>query len=143
MKKPSAFPYEDLLYLPHPVSRNHPQMSVRDRAAQFSPFAALTGHEAAVQEAARITQARPELDDSEKEQLNETLFLLLEKYQGHPNLCITYFQPDDKKEGGKYVTETGIVRKIDMEKRLLCMEKQAAIELDMIVKIEENQADFI
>lgn len=137
-KNGASFSYEDLLYMPHPVSKKHPQMSRYDRAAQFSPFAALTGHEAAVQEAARVTEERIELDEGEKERLNEILYTLLEKYQGHPDITITYFRPDARKSGGKYVTETGRIQKLDTFRRMILLDTQSEIPLDQISNIEEK-----
>lgn len=130
--------YEDMWDMPHPVSTKHPQMSWYDRAAQFSPFAALTGHEAAIQEGARVTERKVELAESEKEQLNETLQELLEQYDGHPEVAITYFQPDEKKEGGSYVTVNGRIRKLDMVRRILQLEGDLEIELDQIIQVEAD-----
>lgn len=136
--------YEDMWQMPHPVSKKHPQMSRYDRAAQFSPFAALTGHDAAVQEAARITEERPELDENEKELLNETLGMLLEKYQGHPQIQVTYFRPDERKSGGKTVTVSGKIRKMDIDRRKIILENGQELMLDQIIRIEEQkEADFI
>ena len=129
--------YEDMWYMSHPVSKKHPQMSLYDRAAQFSPFAALTGHEAAIQEEARLTEAKVELDESEKEQLNETLRELLERYDGHPEVTVTYFQPDTKKEGGTYVTESGKIRKLDIFRRVLLLDGGQSVELDQIIRVED------
>ena len=127
--------YEDMWDMPHPVSRKHPQMSLYDRAAQFSPFAALTGHEAAIQEKARLTQRKIELDENEKDQLNKTLQELLAQYDGHPNVSITYFLPDKKKEGGSYVTVQEQIRKIDLFRRKLQLEGGLEIELDQIIRL--------
>lgn len=132
--------YENMWNMPHPVSKKHPQMSLYDRAAQFSPFAALTGHEAAIQEEARLTEAKVELDESEKEQLNETLQELLERYNGHPEVRITYFQPDGKKAGGSYVTVNGKIRKMDMVQRILQLDGGQKIELDQIIRVEDVSA---
>lgn len=137
-KKKMSVSYDEMLYMPHPVSRKHPQMSRYDRAAQFSPFAALTGHEAAVQEAARVTEERAELDEGEKERLNEILYTLLEKYQGHPDISVTYFCPDKRKSGGKYVTETGKIQKLDTFRRTIRLDNQSEIPLDQISNIEEK-----
>lgn len=134
----TSFSYEELLHLPHPVSKKHPQMSRYDRAAQFSPFAALTGHEAAVQEAARVTEEKVELDEGEKERLNEILYALLEKYQGHPDVSITYFCPDDRKSGGAYRMVKGKIRKIDENKKIMYLENQIQIRMDQVMKIEER-----
>lgn len=136
--------YDDMLDLEHPVSKKHPQMSRYDRAAQFSPFAALTGHEAAVKEAARITERKVELDDGEKERLDETLYALLEKYHGHPRVRIVYFCPDERKAGGEYRTETDRIQKLDPFGRTILLDNQSIIPLDQIVEIEEQkETDFI
>ena len=89
--------YDDIIHLPHHVSQTRPRMSAADRAAQFSPFAALTGYGAAVTEAGRLTDQRIELTESEKETLNERLLLLREQLAEPPEVTITYFQPDEKK----------------------------------------------
>ena len=130
--------YEDIIGLPHHVSTVYPQMSIYDRAAQFSPFAALTGHEAAVQEAARVTEERAELDEGEKERLNEILYTLLEKYQGHPDISVTYFCPDARKSGGRYVTETGRIQKLDTFRRTILLDNQSEIPMDQISNIQEK-----
>ena len=135
---------EEMLYMPHPVSRKHPQMSRYDRAAQFSPFAALTGHDAAVREAARVTEEKVELDESEKEQMNQILAELLEKYQGHPPVSLTCFCPDKYKSGGEYRTIKGKIKKIDHTRQKIFLENQESIGLEQIVKIEEQkETDFI
>ena len=130
--------YSDIIDHPHHVSRMRPQMSMHDRAAQFSPFAALTGHEAAVQEAARVTEERAELDEGEKERLNEILYTLLEKYQGHPDISVTYFCPDARKSGGRYVTETGRIQKLDTFRRTILLDNQSEIPMDQISNIQEK-----
>lgn len=135
---------EEMLYMPHPVSRKHPQMSRYDRAAQFSPFAALTGHDAAVREAARVTEEKVELDESEKELMNQILAELLEKYQGHPPVSLTCFWPDKHKSGGEYRTIKGKIKKIDHTRQKIYLENQESIGLEQIVKIEEQkETDFI
>ena len=135
-KKKVSFAYEEMLHMPHHVSGKHPQMSRYDRAAQFSPFAALTGHEAAVQEAARVTEERAELDEGEKERLNEILYTLLEKYQGHPDISVTYFCPDARKSGGRYVIETGRIQKLDTFRRTILLDNQSEIPMDQISNIQ-------
>lgn len=105
--------YDDIINLPHHVSKKHPQMSLFNRAAQFSPFAALTGHEDAINETARLTDVFVELSDDKKEQLDEQLQLLKENLNQKPECEIVYFQPDEKKDGGIYVTVHGRVKKID------------------------------
>ena len=127
--------YEDIIHLPHHVSQTRPQMPMEDRAAQFSPFAALTGYDAAIKETARQTQERMDLDEYEKEALNEQLQLLAGQLPDSPSVRITYFQPDAWKEGGAYVTHEGTVKKIAAYKRMLIMADRVSIPLDEIMEI--------
>jgi len=128
-------PYDDIIHLPHHVSRNHPQMPMLDRAAQFAPFAALTGYEAAVGETARLTAERRELDPQEAAELNHRLTDLAARLKDRPEVTIEYFVPDDRKAGGAYVTITGRVRHISVSERLLVMEDGTVIPLDDIVSL--------
>ena len=128
--------YEDIIGLPHHVSTVHPQMSIYDRAAQFSPFAALTGHEAAIQETARLTEEQAELDEDKKEELNEKLQELMAHAEEHPTVTVTYFKPDDRKEGGKYETVTGRFRKIRDYDKMFILEDGTDIACDMIYELE-------
>ena len=105
-------PYEDMLYMPHSTSKTHPRMSMEKRAAQFAPFAALTGHADAVEETARITQERVELTEDRKEQIDR----VLQEVQLQDNVVLVYFLPDVYKEGGSYQTVSGMVEKIKDEK---------------------------
>lgn len=112
-------PYDDIIDLPHHVSRRHPQMSLYNRAAQFAPFAALSGHDDAIEETARLTEARRELTQGERDILNRKLNWLLQR-DDNPIVEITYFQPDKRKSGGRYCTVTGTLKKIDdIEGKLL------------------------
>ena len=122
--------YDDIIRLPHHVSQNHPQMSMHDRAAQFAPFAALTGYEAAVGETARLTAERRELDAQEAEELNRRLAALIAHLPGRPEVTIEYFVPDDRKAGGAYVTISGRVRHISVPEKTLVMEDGTVIPLD-------------
>ena len=133
--KGSQFPYEDIVNLPHHVSRNRPQMPLRDRAAQFASFAALTGYEAAVEETARLTVERRELSSQEAEDLNRRLVDLAARLKDRPEVTIEYFVPDDRKSGGAYVAVTGVVRNISVSERLLFMEDGAVIPLEEVVSI--------
>ena len=128
-------PYDDIIHLPHHVSRNHPQMPLRDRAAQFAPFAALTGYEAAVGETARLTSERRELSSQEAEELNRRLSALIARLPDRPESTVEYFVPDDRKAGGAYVTVTGRVRHISVPERTLVMEDGTVIPLNDIVSI--------
>lgn len=105
--------YDDIIDLPHPTSQNHPRMSLYDRAAQFSPFAALTGHSAAIAETGRLTDRRVELDEYEMARVDAELQRLQELLPGRPTASITYFVPDERKNGGSYQTFTGEVKRID------------------------------
>jgi hypothetical protein len=126
--------YDDIINLPHHVSTTHPQMSRQDRAAQFSPFAALTGYDAAVKETARLTDRRMELDEYEKTALDEKLKEAL-KYP-EEEITITYFRPDERKAGGSYLTVRSKVRKIKEYERLIVLEDGTKIPLDDISEIE-------
>ncbi len=105
--------YDDIINMPHHVSSDRAHMSPADRAAQFSPFAALTGYEAAIRETARLTEEKIEMDEESKAVLDRQVQILLEKLGENPQVSITYFKPDEKKSGGAYVTVTGIVKKVD------------------------------
>ena len=105
--------YDDIIALPHPEPRTHPRMSLHDRAAQFSPFAALTGHSAAIAETDRLTDSRITLDESEMARVDAALQRLRELLPQEPVASITYFVPDERKAGGSYQTVTGAVRRID------------------------------
>lgn len=129
-------PYDDIIDLPHPVSQKNPQMSMHDRAAQFSPFAALTGHGAAIAETERETAAWTDLEEDEREQLNRQLCILRDCLEEQPEVAITYFVPDSRKAGGAYVTIHGIVRKIDPTERYIQMEDRSQVPIDYIRKIE-------
>ena len=128
-------PYDDIIHLPHHVSQNHPQMSMLDRAAQFAPFAALTGYEAAVGETARLTAEKRELDAQEAEELNRSLSTLIAHLPDRPEATIEYFIPDDRKAGGAYVTVSGRVRHISVPERTLVMEDGTVIPLDDVVSL--------
>lgn len=124
--------YDDIIHLPHPISRRHPQMPLLNRAAQFSPFAALTGHEDAILEAARQTDFFIELDEDQKERLDEQLQLLKENLDQKPVCEITYFEPDEKKKGGAYVTICKPVKKIDEYRRQIIFTDGTALPIEHI-----------
>lgn len=130
--------YQDILHLPHHVSTNHPPMPLMDRAAQFAPFAALTGHDVAVKETARLTDSRLELDELEQEALGEKLNVIVTMIDLHPEITLTYFQPDEKKEGGAYLTVTGCVKKIDEYESVVCMMDGAKIAIEEIIGIDSE-----
>lgn len=128
-------PYDDIIRLPHHISQNHPQMPLRDRAAQFAPFAALTGYEAALGETARLSVERRELDAQEAEELNRRLVALIARLSERPEVTIEYFVPDERKAGGAYVTVTGRVRNISVAERLLVMEDGTEIPMEDVVSV--------
>ncbi len=127
--------YSDIIDLPHHVSGTHPHMSMRDRAAQFSPFAALTGYDAAIKETARLTDQREELDEEVKGKLSERLNLIQKNLAAAPEVEITYFVPDERKEGGAYSTVTGAVKKMDAVQRLVVLTDGTDIPMDEIIEI--------
>lgn len=131
-------PYDDILDLPHPSSAKHPRMSAIDRAAQFSPFAALSGHEAAIRETARLTDRRVELNEDTKAELDQKLRLLTERREDCPEVSIIYFQADHKKAGGAYQTATGAIKQIDHVRRVIVMTNGALIPIDDIYEIESE-----
>lgn len=130
--------YDDIINLPHHVSSKRPQMPILERAAQFLPFSALTGYEDAVKETARLTDTRIELEESEKDLLNTKLHVLLDNLATEPKVKITYFLPDGRKSGGKYVSKMGAVKKIDLYNRQIKLEDETVIPFDDIFAIEEN-----
>ena len=111
--------YKDIINLPHHVSSKRPQMPMLDRAAQFSPFAALTGYDDAIHETGRLTDEKIDLSEEEKEALDRKQQILMERLGDHPALTVTYFVPDAKKSGGAYVTKSGNLKKIDEFERLM------------------------
>lgn len=132
--------YDDIITLEHPVSKVHPRMSVMDRAAQFSAFAALSGYEDAIDETERITETYTELDEGEKEILNEQLLKIKENIASHPAATCTYFEPDPKKEGGAYRTYSGKVRKIDAYEKKLVFEDGTGIWIGSLRDITVDPA---
>lgn len=127
--------YNDIIGLPHHTSSKRARMSVSDRAAQFSPFAALNGYDAAIQETGRFTEEKIELDESSKSALNEKLLIIKKHLFDRPEITITYFQPDDRKAGGTYVNVTGYVKKIDEYERTVVMANGTNIIIERIIKI--------
>ena len=128
-------PYDDIINLPHPTSQRHPRMPIRDRAAIFSPFAALSGHGAAIAETARLTEQRIELDEDTRAELDRRQAVLLEHMDEQPEITITWFQPDERKDGGAYLTTTGRLKRIDKMNRVLYLVDGRGILLDEIVDI--------
>lgn len=130
--------YEDIIDLPHHVSQSHPQMSLHDRAAQFSPFAALTGHGAAIRETERLTQERIELDENSKRLLDDKLRILQEEANRHPEITVTYFKPDQKKAGGAYVEVRGNLKRIHEAERMIILCDGEVIPMDEVIEIERG-----
>ncbi len=124
--------YKTIINLPHPTSKTHPRMSISDRAAQFSPFAALTGFEATIVETARLTEKKVELDEYEKAEINEKINILRENIHSSLVASITYFLPDDKKDGGRYVTAIGSVKKFNEETNCLILHDEVIPVEDII-----------
>ena len=132
--------YDDIIHLSRPVSERHPPMPIAQRAAQFAPFAALTGYEAVLHEAARFTSRQIELDEDAKAELNRSLLELAARTDppGEPvRVQLTWFEPDGLKLGGTYRTETVTLRRIDRTYRLLELSNRSLIEIDRVLDIRE------
>ena len=128
--------YDDIIDLPHHVSATRPHMELSDRAAQFSPFAALTGYESAVRETARLTEQRVELDENAREALDKKLAVLEGRLAERPGVTVTYFVPDERKEGGSYVTVSGRVKRIRGDERALVFEDGRRVGVGDIVDMD-------
>lgn len=127
--------YDDIINLPRPVSKKHPPMPMSKRAAQFLPFAALTGFEGEIAETGRLTQAAPELGEDALVALDRQLALLRRRLPEQPEVTITRFVPDEKKDGGQHETLTGRVRRLDEIERALILTDGTKIDLDTIVEL--------
>ena len=128
--------YDDIINLPHHVSKNHPPMPMMNRAAQFAPFAALTGYDAVINETGRLTDGFIELDENKKEQLNRRIAELMEAIDGQPSVTITFFKPDERKSGGSYFTVSGQLKKVDEFNQILVMEDDMVIPFNCIFDIQ-------
>lgn len=128
--------YDEIMGLPHHISKTRPQMPMSDRAAQFAPFAALTGYDAAIKETGRLTDERIELDVEALSALDMKYRLLMEALDEAPEVTITYFQPDERKAGGKYLTATGAVKKVDDFERRITMQDGTKIPMDDVLSID-------
>lgn len=128
--------YDDIIDLPHPLSLVHPPMPVMDRAAQFVPFAALTGYDEAVAEAARVTEAFQQLADDEQSEINRSLKYLCEHRCEKLRIAAVYFVPDDKKAGGRYVSASGIVKRIDEYSKEIVFDDGEKIKIKMLRELE-------
>ena len=130
--------YDDIIHLPHHTSNKHPRMPIRDRAAQFAPFAALTGHDAAIEETARLTSAMIELSEDARTTLDMKQKMLADNLDAAPVVSVTYFQPDEKKDGGRYLTVTERLKNIDDFERILIMSDGNRIPFESIIQLESD-----
>lgn len=130
--------YEDIIDLPRHVSKTRKPMSLYERSAQFALFAALTGYDDEIKETARLTDKKIEIDDGLRDILNNKLNIILKHISEKPEVSITYFVPDNKKKGGKYITITGVVRKIDISNNLVIMLNKEKIEMNDILNITSD-----
>jgi len=128
--------YADIINMPHHTSPNRPRMSDIDRAAQFSPFAALTGYDDAVTEAGRLTDQKHNLSEDMKTVLNEKMQMILEYLDDEPIVTITYFVPDKKKSGGAYISVTGIVKEISEYEHAITLTDKTTIPIEQIREID-------
>lgn len=128
--------YADIINMPHPTSSRHARMSNADRAAQFAPFAALTGYDGVIDETGRLTGERIELTEEMKAVLDQKHQLLLELADRHPEIAVTFFVPDARKEGGMYQTVTGRLKLIDEYERVLILTNGTRIPIDSVHGVE-------
>ena len=128
--------YSDIINLPHHVSKNHPQMSREARAAQFAPFAALTGYDDVIHETARLTDEQVEMEEYDSERLNRKFAELMTILDDHPEITVSYFLPDERKAGGSYTTVSGTVKKIDTYEHLMIFDDGNEIPIAHIVDLQ-------
>ena len=128
--------YNEIINLPHHVSKTRPQMPMSDRAAQFAPFAALTGYDSAIKETGRLTDEKIEMDEEALNILNMKFQILVDSLDDEPEVTFTYFKPDERKAGGAYIEVTGTVKKVDDFERLIVMQNGMKIPMDDILNIE-------
>ena len=126
----------DIINLPHHVSRNHPQMPLAARAAQFAPFAALTGYDVVIHETARLTEGQVELEEYDNERLNRKFAELMTILDCHPEITVSYFKPDERKAGGAYAAVSGHVKKIDSYEQYMEMEDGIIIPIRNIIDLQ-------
>lgn len=134
--------YDDIIDMEHFTSKVHPRMSMEARAAQFAPFSALTGYEESVKETARLTDEKIEIDDGLKEMINNRLLIIEEKLKSNPLVAITYFVPDKKKKGGKYITSEVHIKKIDNIELKITTKENIYININEIINISSNDIKF-
>lgn len=132
----SSNKYDHIINLPHYISEKRPRMPMTDRAAQFAPFAALTGYDDAVKETGRLTDDATELPEYVKANINDKLRIIIEFIEDPPEVSITYFVPDSKKSGGAYTTVTGTVKSVNDYERIVILTDKTAIPIDRIYAIE-------
>lgn len=135
--------YDDIIHLQHPTSSKYPRMAALGRAAQFSPFAALTGYEGSIRETARLTDAKAELDEDKIAALDMKLRFLADHLSECPKVSITYFKPDSRKQGGAYQVITGMVKKIDAYEKTVLMAEGALIPIADIFEISGSLCSSI
>ena len=133
--------YDDIIHLERPVSKRHPPMPIANRAAQFAPFAALTGYEAVIDEAARLTDRQIELDEDAKAEINRQLLALAARTDaGEPvQVELTWFEPDGLKLGGAYRTELVLVRRVDQSYHLLELSDRSLIEINRVLNVRMTE----
>ena len=129
--------YDDIMDLPHHQSKERTHMSLHDRASQFAPFAALAGHEEAIEETARLTDEKIMLDETAIEKINEKLYDISQHLSEKRNVSITYVRPDTQKCGGAYLTDVGTVKKMDEVEKVILMDSGMKIAMEQIIEIEE------
>lgn len=130
--------YEDIIDMPHHTSSKHPRMTIEARSAQFAPFSALTGYNEAVKETARVTEEKIEIDDGLKIVINNKLQIINNNIKDNPKVSITYFIKDKNKEGGKYITIRGTIKKLDSIKELVILEDKTIIPIKDIINITSS-----
>lgn len=128
--------YENIIDLPHHTSDKHPRMSHENRAAQFSPFAALTGYNAEINETARLTDEKLELSEDRINDINTKLQIIMDNIDEYPEVTVEYFVPDEKKSGGSYIKIIGNIRRIDEHERILIMKDNHTVPIDDIYSID-------
>lgn len=128
--------YDDIINLPRPFSKTRTPMPIENRAAQFSPFAALSGHEAAIRETARLTRSRARLSESALAALDRKLSSLAARVADRPQIKVTYFRPDPAKAGGNYLEVSGLLKRVDSFERVLILQGGHRIPLEDILEIE-------
>lgn len=136
-----AHKYDDMLDMPHHVSTVHPPMSISNRAAQFAPFAALTGYDDAISETARLTDEKIELDENHKEYLNEKLQIIQQRIKEHPQVTVTYYKADERKAGGAYITVTTQIKKIENYDHTVMTDQQVKIPIEDIIDLDIGVED--